>query len=374
MPNPSDLVFSIVIPVFNHGIFLEDCIRSLQNQSFSNWEALIIDDGSVDETANIGLRITSYDTRFSYVYQNNQGLSAARNSGMKLAKGHFLFFLDADDWFESNCLDRLNVSITNFPHFDLYRVGYAYWNRFGGRCLHRHSPTIESQVYPSVLTQNLGPCHSILIRKSFADQIGGFDPMLNSCEDWDFWIRAGKLGARIHSIPDVLVAYRYVPDSMSRNPKVMYEALTEVSRRAGQIDPRLPESAPFNRSADLDYPEIQKNHLITVLGVMLHQSKVAEALDWYRAEQQKWNWNVLLSDWKRLSSYLSWGYFFEANEIEELLSTIQPRILLFFLSLGYSSHEAKSLTRMVFAPQLKKRNHLRYGKLLGGLWNKIGWH
>lgn len=366
--------FSIIIPCYNQAHFLNDCVESILIQSFNSWEAIIINDGSQDDTETKSLEYSNKNSRIHYVYQSNQGLSAARNAGIKKASGQFLLFLDADDWLEPSCLATYSSLISTHPGFELYRCGYGYWNKPNNLCFHIHRPSGSGEIFPDILSKNIGPCHSILINKEFAIGLAGFDTQLKSCEDWDFWMQAGKRGASIFSISDVLVSYRYVPDSMSRNPKVMYEALTEVSRRAGSVDPRLPKSAPYNRSTDLDYPTIQKNHLITVLGVMLHQGKVAEALEWYRAEQQKWNWNVMPTDWKRLSSYLSWGYFFEATEIQELLATTKPVIVRFFLGLGYASHEAESLTRMVLAPQLKKRNHLRYGKFLGGVWNKMDWY
>jgi hypothetical protein len=204
------------------------------------------------------------------------------------------------------------------------------------------------------------------------NNLGGFDPSLNSCEDWDFWIRVGKIGASIISIPEVLVAYRYVAGSMSRNPKVMYESLTEVSNRAGEIDLRLSDEAKFNKLFLLDYPEIQKNHLLTVLGVMLHQGSVSDAICWYRKEEKLWMWKIESTDWNKLTNYLSWGYFYEKNEIEKLSRETRPVLITFFRGLGYSDSKVDKLTRMVLSPQLKKYNHIRYGKTIGALFNKLG--
>jgi len=374
MQKQSDIFFSIVIPTFNHAKFLNDSFLSIHNQNFLNWEALILDDGSQDDTIEISNRIISLDPRFSYKFQTNQGLSAARNTGMGLAKGEFLLFLDADDWLEASCLESYSRLIESYSDVDLFRCGYAYWDRPDGRKFHAHLPFANGSIYPDVLTHNIGPCHSILIRRSFAEQLGGFDTRLNSCEDWDFWMRAGKMGAKIVSIPQVLVAYRYVPNSMSRNPRVMYEALTEVSRRAGIPDTRLPAEAKYNQSTPLDYPEIQKKHLITMLGVMLHQGRHQEAVEWYLSEAAKWNWKVFDLDWKRLSSYLSWGYFFEPDEIKVLLDNVKPTLNQFFLGLGNSISNSVQLVRMVMAPQLKKRNHQRWGSVVGGLKNKLGWY
>lgn len=368
------VIYSIVIPCFNHGQFLEACLTSILSQSEINWEVWIIDDGSSDSTKFISEKFTNQDSRIHFISQSNQGLSAARNTGMKLARGNFLLFLDADDWLEVECLKRFTRLIEIYPKNDLFRCGYAYWDRPNGRKFHAHLSLDNGLIYPRVLTQNIGPCHSILIRRSFAEQLGGFDTNLKSCEDWDFWIRAGKMGAKIISIQEVLVAYRYVYNSMSRNPRVMYDSLSEVSLRAGCVDKRIPQNVLYNHPKTLNFPEIQKNHLITVLGVLLHQGNVKHAVDWYKSEKIKWNWDTIPSDWNRISSYLSWGYFLEESEIRNLVDEVWPNLNEFFFGLGYTKEEGRKLIRMIFAPQLKNMNHIRFGRILGGLLNRLGWY
>lgn len=368
-PSP---VFSIIIPCFNQSGYLDDCFQSLFQQEFEDWEAILVNDGSTDLTEAIGGDLVKKDPRIRYIGQKNQGLSTARNAGMKIAKGEFLLFLDADDWLESNCLESYACVIQSNSGVSIFRCGYAYWDKPSGRRFHRHLPSYNGNIYPGVLTHNIGPCHSILIRRSFAEKLGGFDPSLISCEDWDFWIRAGKMGEKLVSIPEVLVAYRYVPTSMSRNPRVMHDSLLEVSKRAGTFDPRLPKEAPFNQEYNLNFPEIQKNHLIRMLGVMLHQGKIDEAITWYQKKHDKWNWKVEKKDWKYLSTYLSWGYFFEPVEIKQLLQKTKKDLNLFFNGLGYRNSESNEIIRMVFEPQLKRRNHQRFGKYFGALLNRLG--
>ncbi|MCS5489024.1 glycosyltransferase family 2 protein [Algoriphagus limi] len=366
-----NIQFSIIIPCYNHSKYLNDCFESILCQGFQNWEAILVNDGSKDDTEEIAKKLIKQESRIKYFYQENRGLSAARNTGMAVARGEYLLFLDADDWLYPDCLKTYSEFLKENPKSELFRCGYSYWNYPDGRKYHSHNPGEDGLIYPKVLTQNIGPCHSILIRRDFAECFGGFDSSLKSCEDWDFWIRAGKMGARMESISETLVAYRYVPNSMSRNPQVMYQALTEVSQRAGIKDPRLPKDAPFNQDYDLDYAEIQKKHLIRMLGVMLHQGKVHEAIEWYREEKEKWNWKIKAKDWSGLSSYLSWGYFFEIKDIEELQKETFLYVEHFFIHLGYSKKESLNHSRMVFAPQLKKMNHIRYGKVFGAIINRI---
>mgnify|MGYP005752057211 CR=1 FL=1 len=350
---------------------MNDCFESIFCQGFQNWEAILVNDGSTDDTEVLAKELINREPRVKYISQENQGLSAARNTGMAAAKGEYLVFLDADDWLYPDCLKTYSNFLRENPLSKFLRCGYAYWNHPDGRIYHTHNPSGDGLIYPTVLTQNIGPCHSILIRRDFAERLGGFDTSLKSCEDWDFWIRAGKMGARIDSISETLVAYRYVPNSMSRNPLLMYDSLTEVSRRAGLPDERLPKEAPYNQFLELDYPNFQKKHLIWMLGVMLHQGKVLEAVEWYQEEKERWNWKLKAEDWKGLSSYLSWGYFLEKKGIVKLQEETFHLVNDFFIQLGYSKKESKHLSRMVFASQLKKLNHIRYGKVFGAIINRL---
>lgn len=164
--------FSIIIPCYNHGKYLYDCLYSVQQQSFLDWEAIIINDGSTDEIDSIGKKLANQDFRIHYISQTNQGLSAARNAGMKWAKADFLIFLDADDWLEPDCLSTYSVKTEDNPDINLFRCGYAYWDRPAGRNYHTHLPNNGSnEIWTQVLTQNIGPCHSILIRRSFAEKL-----------------------------------------------------------------------------------------------------------------------------------------------------------------------------------------------------------
>ncbi len=98
--NNGNLV-SVIITSYNQGRYLNDSIGSLLNQSYKDWECIIINDGSEDDTEKIALEYCGKDSRFSYQFQINQGVSAARNSGVYMAKGDFIQFLDADDYLHS---------------------------------------------------------------------------------------------------------------------------------------------------------------------------------------------------------------------------------------------------------------------------------
>lgn len=341
------------------------------NQEYKEWEIILVDDGSTDNTQRITEIFVSKDSRVSYVFQENKGLSAARNTGMAKAKGHFLLFLDADDWVEKGFFLKIHESITKNTGFELYGYGYGYWDRPQGHCYHFHNSGKEGEIYPRVLKTNIGPCHAQMIDRNLANLLGGFDTSLKSCEDWDFWIRAGKMGAKLKFTPVIGVGYRYVSSSMSRNPEVMYEALTEVSKRAGKVDDRLPLTARFNKVYDINLQEEKKKHFFQSLGVILHKNKVSEAFSWFEIEKSKNSWDVKDGDFESMSSYLSWRYFNNLILIEKLELSLIPSLHQFFERVGFRKARSKKLVRKLLKPQLMLKNHIKYGRILGGGLNLL---
>lgn len=105
--------FSVIIPVYNVEVYLQVCLDSVLNQTFEDWEAICVNDGSTDNSAAILEEYGHKDGRFKIVNQPNGGLSAARNTGLKTATGEYALFLDSDDWLESNALEIVSKSLTD---------------------------------------------------------------------------------------------------------------------------------------------------------------------------------------------------------------------------------------------------------------------
>ncbi len=105
--------FSIIIPIYNVESYLRECLDSVLQQSFADWETICINDGSTDNSAAILEEYGQKDSRFKIINQPNGGLSAARNTGLKAATGEYVLFLDSDDWLEGNALERVSESLTN---------------------------------------------------------------------------------------------------------------------------------------------------------------------------------------------------------------------------------------------------------------------
>src|SRR5687767_11553356 len=117
-------LISVIVPCYNHAIFLDDALQSVYRQTYAHWECLIIDDGSLDDTERIALQWSKKDKRFKYFYKQNGGLSSARNRGLDEAVGENIQFLDADDLIEADKVfsslkskGNADVIVSNFKMF-----------------------------------------------------------------------------------------------------------------------------------------------------------------------------------------------------------------------------------------------------------------
>ncbi|MDD9324608.1 glycosyltransferase family A protein, partial [Pediococcus acidilactici] len=124
-------LFSLVIPVYNAEKYLDRLFQSINKQSYKNYEVLIIDDGSTDNTKEICLDMTNKSSRFSYIRQKNGGVSVARNRGLERAKGKYLFFIDADDELMEGALQQLADTVSEDEKIDILFFGKNNLNKYG---------------------------------------------------------------------------------------------------------------------------------------------------------------------------------------------------------------------------------------------------
>ena len=122
------IAISVIVPCYNQGEFLENCIGSVLKQTFQNWECIIINDGSTDETEKITLSLSKKDNRIKYISQPNSGVSAARNMGIRDAKGEFILPLDADDYISDNFLE---IALQKLSNSTSLKVVFGCWHSFG---------------------------------------------------------------------------------------------------------------------------------------------------------------------------------------------------------------------------------------------------
>jgi glycosyltransferase involved in cell wall biosynthesis len=208
---------SVVIPAYNAENTIQETIHSVLNQTFKDWELIIIDDGSQDSTVKIIKEMKSSRIRiFSY---DNGGLALSRNRGVHHAQGEYISFLDADDLWTS---DKLEAQLQALQENPEAAVAYSWTDYIDQSSQFLHSGrhiTINGNVYQHLLVNNfLENGSNPLIRKQALNQVGGFDSSINSVADWDMWLR---LAARYQfvAVPLPQILYRVSARSMSAQIK-----------------------------------------------------------------------------------------------------------------------------------------------------------
>jgi glycosyltransferase involved in cell wall biosynthesis len=220
---------SIIIPCYNQGHFLAQAVGSVLKQSFSNWEAFIVDDGSTDETSSVASGFA--DARIHYIYQDNRGLAAARNAGIRLARAETIALLDSDDVWEADYLDRMVESLSNHTAVAAY-CGYRYidvrGNTLGGSSL----KIVPPEAFHRALLREgnwLIPS-AVVFRRLNAETLGLFDESLKALEDTDLWIRLSERDPFV-GVDGVLVGYRLHESSMSKDPERMVSACRQLTEK-----------------------------------------------------------------------------------------------------------------------------------------------
>jgi glycosyltransferase involved in cell wall biosynthesis len=200
---------SVVIPCYNLGQFLDEAVQSVLDQTYQDFEILIVDDGSTDEQTRTLL--ASYQRPKTRVIRTeNRGLPAAKNAGAAATSGRYLCMLDADDRLDRLYMEKSVAALDK----DAGCAFVSHWLRTFGDESHDWTP--ERCDFPALLDVNTVN-GAALVRRQALEAVGGFDEsMRDGCEDWDFWISLVERGHRGHILPEVLFHYRRRPGSMSK--------------------------------------------------------------------------------------------------------------------------------------------------------------
>ncbi|UBF25208.1 glycosyltransferase family 2 protein [Kovacikia minuta CCNUW1] len=221
---------SIIIPAYNAMRYLPETIDSVLAQTFSNFEVLVVDDGSTDAIAEWVLQQT--DGRLKLMYQKNQGQAAARNTGIAEAKGEYIAFLDADDLWEASKLEKQVAYLDNHPTVGLVYTWIALADQAGNPTGRIVSSDAAGDVWEEIVEFNMVGCGSTpVIRRHCFDVVGYFVPALSPSEDWDMWIRIA-VQFPFGVIREPLVLYRQHPESSSSQCQLMLETSSAVIERA----------------------------------------------------------------------------------------------------------------------------------------------
>jgi len=226
---------SIIVPCYNQAEYLAEALDSVLAQTYSEWECIIVNDGSPDNTHEIAQQYCEIDNRFKYLYKENGGLSSARNAGIKISAGEFIQLLDSDDIIEC---DKINYQVNMFlekPYIDIMVSGYRYFLNGtdilrirGNNDFLPEVILLEDDDRDDVIRlfnfKNPFVISAPLYKSSIVVDLGGFDEELFALEDWELHFRVVLNRRIIHHIgyiPNTKTLIRLHENSMMRDTNRM---------------------------------------------------------------------------------------------------------------------------------------------------------
>jgi glycosyltransferase involved in cell wall biosynthesis len=224
---PCNQLVSIIVPCYNQGNFLAEALESLLAQTYPYWECQIIDDGSTDNTKTVTQEYVEKDSRIKYNYQDNRGLSAARNQGLKIATGEYIQFLDADDLISPQKFETQLAAFKLNPDADIVYSEYLCFDHQDRKKTWTYS---RVQLKNNVLLDFIDgwenglsiPIHCFLYKKNCFERWGLFDEsLIYGKEDWDLHLKFALNNAGFNFTSGVMAFYRQGTNSMTKNDKKM---------------------------------------------------------------------------------------------------------------------------------------------------------
>lgn len=229
---------SVIVPCYNQAVFLDDCVNSLINQTYQNWECLLVNDGSTDNTEEKALDWEKKDSRIKYVKKQNGGLSSARNRGIQNITGDFVQFLDCDDFlykekFEKSIQkieDLINtIVITDFRRFD-----NTTKTEIPPHCILKEEYFNQKDILLKWDNIFSIPIHCAIFSKDIVEKYK-FNEELKAKEDWFFWLQVYGDYPKTFFIREYLLAYRMSSAGMTNNEFFMYENKTKAIEKLEKV-------------------------------------------------------------------------------------------------------------------------------------------
>ena len=293
---------SVIVPTYNYGRFIGETLECLRTQTYANWECIIVDDGSTDDTAEQVARFIEQDARFKFLRQENARQAAAKNNGLRNSAGQYIQFLDADDLIESQKLEKQVEYLEAHPEVDLVYGSMRYFTTeapderlywvWGGENKPWMPETSGSgkEVLTALVRKNIMVINSPLIRRSVVDAVGLFDNLL--AEDWDYWVRCAAAGMRFQfeDLPGTMALVRYHSASSSHNRRRMYVSVISIREKVKGMTSDI-EILSLNREHMIEDQQILalesishaplKDYLREMLRAALLSARTRHRLKWF---------------------------------------------------------------------------------------------
>ncbi|HVS80696.1 MAG TPA: glycosyltransferase [Pyrinomonadaceae bacterium] len=296
----SEPTVTVIIPTYNYAHFIGEAIRSVQAQTYQDWECIVVDDGSSDDTREVVAGYATSDERIRYVHQPNRGLAAARNTGLGLAKGKLIQFLDSDDLIEKEKIEKQVQFLEQHADVDIVYGNTRYFRTEHPEERLYSSWSEDKPWMPEItegvdalkaLVQRVIVVHAPLLRRSVVDDVGLFDESMKACEDWHFWIRCAALGKRFRYLEEsgTLALIRWHAQSMSQHDRFMTMNIVGMRKKVNRLI-QSKEIRVLNRRLAAEYlghagvREIESGHrargVRRMLGAATMSATMREKLKW----------------------------------------------------------------------------------------------
>ncbi|MSP11787.1 MAG: glycosyltransferase [Chloroflexi bacterium] len=314
---------SVIIPVYNSSRFIAQTIESVLAQTYTDYEIIVVDDGSTDD---IHQCLMPYLDKIKYIYQKNQERSVARNRGVTASSGEYLVFLDGDDLLLPHKLAKQSAILDHYPNVGLVAGGYQYINE-NNTILREirawlYNPSLDLE---SILFRSLTVIHAVLLRRSWFDKVGGFDPQFSGPEDMDLWYRLSLAGCPMVWERSIVCQYRIHSSNSTINVKKHYDTFFAV---LDKLFSRSDIPAHIRARRNELYAQIcltEAGQLYAVGQLKEAQASVRIALDFDPSLQAQDNRRFL-------NTILNWRQnirvFDKATFLEEILSHLPSEISL----------------------------------------------
>lgn len=243
---------SVLMPAYNAARYLSQSVESVRCQTFVDWELIVIDDGSEDETAEIAKRFAVSDARVRVISQENGGQASARNSGLAAARGDLIAFLDADDLWVCDKLER-QIAVMEKTDADLIYTDGEFFCDDGELSENDGFDIVPgkregAEMFPLLFQSNRIATLSVLVRKSCVDSVGRFDAnrKYQNCEDYDLWLTLANSGFVFYGMTEKLMRYRRHSGAATLTPSKLLKPMLEVIKKHS-TNPSLDRQQVKNR-------------------------------------------------------------------------------------------------------------------------------
>ena len=276
---------SVIVPTYNYGRFIGETLGCLRAQTYANWECVIVDDGSTDDTAEQVARFMDQDARFKFVRQENARQAAAKNNGLRNSAGQYIQFLDADDLIEPQKFEQQVEYLEAHPEIDIVYGSMRYFTTENPSdrlywVWGENKPWMPEisgsgkEILIALVQQNIMVINSPLIRRSVADAVGLFDNGLTPAEDWDYWLRCAAAGMRFQfkDLPGTLALVRWHSSSSSQDRRRMYTSMLSIREKIERL------------TDDAEVLSLNREHMIKDQQILALESIVHASLKDYLKE------------------------------------------------------------------------------------------